>query len=268
MRSVTRSVLALAAAAALTLVGPQPGRSVAGPVGSGDRAGDAVRPVATAAAIVRPASLKRTPDGYYFGSWGQDNKLTITLVEGGLRFRDPRAVRWQDLARACRNQRVRRGVAAICRVPATVTPGNPMTIDIELRLGDDFVDMTTLGAEFEAAVLADAGREELHLGAGDDFVNGAFHRDRIWAGAGNDFIRGGEGPDLAFGEAGNDRLVGLQADDVLRGGDGNDTVEGGPGNDTVYGDLGADELVCGDGSDAGEIDPADQRRVGCERAPG
>ncbi|WP_183092541.1 calcium-binding protein [Nocardioides stalactiti] len=218
------------------------------------------------ARIVRPATLKRVQDGYYFGAWGQDSRLVVTLVEGGLRFRDPRSARWEDLAGVCDALRVRRGVAAVCPVPPGVTTADPLTLFLELRLGDDYVDTTTLGAEFRAEVLADAGREEIHLGAGDDFVNGAFDRDRIWGGAGDDFIRTGEGSDLAFGEEGRDRIVGLEAADELHGGDGDDVVEGGPGDDTLYGDVGADQLKCGDGSDAAEIDPADTR-VGCERTP-
>ena len=66
----------------------------------------------------------------------------MTLVEGGLRFRDPRPVRWDDMARGCHSQQVRRGVAAICRVPDNVNPGDPMTVELELRLGDDYVDTT------------------------------------------------------------------------------------------------------------------------------
>lgn len=267
MHRTPLSALTLLAATALTAAATTPGPAAARPIGPGDRPSADERPAAVQR-VGRVASLKRTPDGYYYGSWGQDNRLVVTRVEGGLRFRDRRPVRWEDLARACRNVPVRRGVAAVCRVPNTVTPGNPMTIEMELRLGDDYVNTTTLGAEFEALVLADAGREEIRLGAGDDYVNGAFQRDRIWGGAGNDFIRGGEGSDLAYGEEGNDELVGLQASDELHGGDGNDIVNGGDGDDTLYGDLGADRIQCGDGSDAAENDPADVQRVRCESSTG
>ena len=81
-------------------------------------------------------------------------------------------------------------------------------------------------------VLADQGSEEIHLGAGDDWVNGFLQRDRVWGGAGNDFIRGGEGPDILYGEAGNDELVGLEGDDALYGGDGRDVIKCGDGNAT------------------------------------
>lgn len=247
MRTPTRSLLALLAAAVLVVSGTSSVQSVPGSAGPGDRltAGDRA-----GGHVGRVASLKRTPDGYYYGSWGQDNRITVTLVEGGLRFRDPRPVRWEDLARGCRRQPVQRGVAAICRVPDNVSPGNPMTVELELRLGDDFVDTTSLGAEFQMKVLADAGREEIHLGAGDDWVNGFLHRDRVWGGDGDDFIRPGEGSDLAYGEAGNDELVGLG------------------GDDTLYGGAGRDVIKCGDGNDAADIDGEDALRVGCERVPG
>ena len=272
MRTESRSVLVLAAAAALTLVGPQPAPSLATSAvtsaGPGDRVSAAVRTGAPAARIVRPASLTRTATGYSYSSWGQDNRLVVTLEEGRLHFRDPRAVRWDRLARSCSDLPVDVGVAASCRVPAGVSVADPLTIAMELRLGDDVVDTTTLGPQFQASVLADAGNDVLKLGLGADFVNGAFDRDRIWAGGGDDFVRTGEGNDVAHGETGNDHLSGTQASDVLRGGVGNDLVEGGPGNDEIYGDEGDDRLKCGDGSDAADIDPADSQRLACERSTG
>ncbi|KAA1421523.1 calcium-binding protein [Nocardioides humilatus] len=214
--------------------------------------------------IVRPATLKRTDDGYYFGAWGQNSKVTVTLVEDGLKFRDARTARWELLARVCTNVPVRRGVAAICPVPPGVSVANPLTIDFEMRLGDDTVTTSALPAEFQASVLADAGRDVIRTGPGDDFINGAFDHDEIWAGDGNDWVRSGEGSDLVFGEGGEDRLVGGEVGDVLHGGDGNDSVEGGPGDDTMYGDAGADTLKCGPGSDSADVDPADEHRFDCE----
>ena len=245
MRTATRSLFALLAVTVLAVSGTTtPAVSASATTGGADRAVAGARP---GGHVGRTASLKRTADGYYYGSWGQDNKVTVTLVEGGLRFRDPRPRSWDDMARGCHRQQVRRGVAAICRVPDDVNPGHPMTIELELRLGDDYVDTTTLGAEFQMKVLADQGAEEIHLGAGDDWVNGFLQRDRVWGGAGDDFIRGGEGNDALHGEAGNDELVGLQGDDALYGGDGNDQIK------------------CGDGDhDVAEPDDADQLVVGCE----
>lgn len=246
MRTATRSLLALFAAAALAVTGPVPGPVDAKPAGSARQSVDDTRST-DRQRVGRTASLKRKDGGYYYGSWGQNNRVTVTLVDGRLRFRDPRPVRWDDMARGCRRQQVRRGVAATCRVPNSVTPANPMPVELELRLGDDYVDTTSLGAEFSLIVLADQGRDEIHLGAGDDFVNGFLHRDRVWGGAGDDFIRGGEGPDILHGEAGNDELVGLQ------------------GNDKLYGGEGSDKIKCGDGNnDQAEPDDSDSIVAGCE----
>lgn len=260
-----RSVLALLAASVLGL-GMLSGVSEARPASPESGSVADVR-AAAPAKIVRPASLTRIRGGYYFSAWGQDSKLVVKRVPRGLRFTDPRTARWEDLAGSCRRQRVRRGVAAVCRVPGWVSPANPLLLSMELRLGDDSVDTTTLGPEFKAYILADAGRDVIRLGAGDDFVNGAFHRDLIWGGPGDDFIRSGEANDVVYGQDGNDHLVGGKASDVLRGGDGNDLVEGGPGNDRMSGDAGADRLKCGDGTDTADVDPADTQRHSCERRP-
>lgn len=265
MRSASRSFLALVAAAALTVVGPPSAPSVATEPAPGDRAGSAAGAAAASARIVRPATIKRTKDGYYFGAWGQNSRVVVRLVDGKLRFTDPRTARWDGLARSCRKQRVKRGVAALCRVPHGVSVANPLTIEFEMRLGDDFVNTTALPAQFRASVLADAGFDEVRTGPGDDFINGAFDRDIIYSGAGDDWVRSGEAADLVFGEDGRDRLVGGEASDLLHGGNGNDLVEGGPGDDELYGDAGADRIKCGDGNDAAEIDPADTQRFACER---
>ena len=266
MRTVTRSVLALVAAAGFA-VAVQPTSTGAAPAAPARQSAADVR-AADDKAIVRPATLKRVEGGYYFGAWGQNSLVTVTLVDGKLRFRDPRTARWEGVARSCDKRRVARGVLAVCRVPAGVTSANPLTINFEMRLGDDLVDTSTLPAQFQASILLDAGVDEARTGDGDDFINGAFHRDRIVSGGGDDWVRSGEASDRVFGGAGKDRLVGGEAGDLLHGEDGNDLVEGGPGDDEMYGDLGADELKCGDGNDAAENDPADTQRFGCERSTG
>ncbi len=262
MRRTLSSVLTLVAAAALTVTAPQTGSSAAGPTGPGDR-------VATAAPAPkdppRQASLTPNADGYHYSAWGSNNRITVTLVGSRLRFRDPRVIGWARLGRGCRNVRVARGVAASCRVPASVSVAHPLVLLLEMRLGDDFVDTTALPAQFSASVLADQGREEIHTGAGADFINGALDRDRIWSGGGNDWVRSGEANDLVFGEDGKDRLVGGDGADVLHGGNGNDSLEGNSGDDDSYGDAGADEFKCGDGNDGTDSDPADTQRSGCER---
>lgn len=247
MRIATRSFFALLAAATLAVVGPVASPSGATHSGPEPRADSAAHLGTGEARIARRVSLTRDAQGYYYSAWGTNNRLTVTLVEGRLLFRDPRPVGWERLARGCRRQTVDRGVAASCRVPGTVSVGNPMRLFLEMRLGDDHVDTTGLPAQFYSRVLADRGREVIRLGAGDDWVNGAFDRDRIWGGDGRDFIRGGDGADDLHGEGGNDELVGLG------------------GNDTLYGGEGSDEIRCGDGNDAAEPDDSDSVVAGCER---
>ncbi len=264
LRSIS-SIVTLVAVATLTAAGMQPGGAAAAPTGPGDRAAPDVRTARTPAAPPRRVSLTKNAQGYYYSAWGSDNRITVTLVGNRLHFRDTHVIGWTRLARQCRKERVARGVSASCRVPASVSVGHPLVIKLEMRLGNDYVDTRTLPAQFSATVLADQGKEEVHTGDGDDFINGAFQRDRIWAGEGNDWVRSGEADDLVFGEGGKDHLVGGESGDVVHGGDGNDLLEGGPGDDNLYGEAGADEFKCNDGNDATDNDPADTQRFGCER---
>ncbi|MEZ0579826.1 calcium-binding protein [Nocardioides sp. MH1] len=266
MAAPTRPALTLLATAALVAAGlaaAPPSQALARPSEhrSSEHRSDH-RPSSTKA-LARPATLKKVKGGYYYGVWGQNNHVTVTVVEAGLQFRDPKPVRWEGFPKVCHKKRVRHGVKAICPVPRWVSPADPLTLDFEMRLGDDVVDTSTLPAQFQASVLADAGRDVVHTGAGDDFINGAFDHDELWSGDGDDLVNGGESADLVFGEGGKDRLVGGEVGDVLHGGDGNDSVEGGPGDDTLYGDAGSDTIKCGDGHDLAESDPADTR-FSCE----
>ncbi len=249
MRTATRSLFALLAASVLAVVGPVPSPSDAKPAGPAHRASATVKIGAAHVRVDPPrrVSLTRTDDGYYYSAWGSNNKVTVTLVDGRLRFRDPRPIGWDRLGRQCRRETVARGVAASCRVPGSVSVADPMKLFLELRLGNDSVNMTTLGAEFYGYILADQGTETIRLGAGDDFVNGFLGVDKVWGGDGKDFIRGGEGDDELHGEGGNDELVGLQ------------------GNDKLYGGDGSDKIRCGDGNhDLAEPDDSDSIVAGCE----
>lgn len=264
MRRSFSSVLAplVLVAATLVVTGAEPGpaagsTTVADQETSGRTYGDA-------RAVPRKVSLTRTEDGYYYSAWGSHNRLTVTLVKAGLRFRDPRPTGWDRLAKVCKRKRVARGVAAVCPVPKGVSADAPLELFLEMRLGNDYVDTSALGPEFRAHVLGDKGRDVVKLGAGDDFFNGYLGRDRVWGGDGDDFLRPGEGRDLAYGEGGNDQLMGLDGPDELHGGEGDDLVNGGPGDDLLFGDAGADDIKCGDGTDTAEVDPADVRRVACE----
>lgn len=172
------------------------------------------------------AKIIRTIYGYRYTAGQQHSHLTISLTRTGrLRFRDTETKAWKSLPNACKARRVATGVAAACRVPRTTSAANPTLLEVHPRLGNDYVDGRTLPAVFEMAVLADAGRDTVFTGNGDDFINAAQDPDRAHGGAGNDWIRGGTGNDRLWGDAGNDYMVGQ---------DGNDTVDGGTGTDRIF----------------------------------
>ena len=158
------------------------------------------------------------------------------------------------------------GIAALCTIPAKFDADNKMFLEVWPRLGNDFVDGSTLSDQFRMWVLADAGLDTVRGGAGDDFVNGAQDGDKVWGGAGNDWIRTGPGADNSWGDTGNDKLVAGPDSDVVRGGEGNDRVDGGTGNDTLWADAGQDFALCGDGTDVAYVDVAD-RTTKCESLP-
>jgi hypothetical protein len=210
------------------------------------------------------AMIHRTKKGYRYTAGQQDSHLVLTRVPGGLRFRDAGTNELRSYPGGCQKQRVRDGIAAVCKVPARVTARRPLTVKIVPRLGDDFVDSSRLSASFGLHVLADAGRDVIRAGAGDDFINGAQDADRVWGGAGNDWIRTGLGNDALWGGPGRDRLVGVDGLDTIHGGKGNDRVGGGPGNDGLYGNAGGDHLLCGTGRDDALADQADTVARDCE----
>ena len=170
--------------------------------------------------------------GLRFVAGKQDTHLTVTEVgENKLMFRDTGTRKWRSLAHACQRVQVKRGVAAICRIPPKFRDDKRMFLEIWPRLGDDTVDMSTLPRRYRAWVLVDAGRDIVAVGAGNDFVNGAKGNDLVHAGAGSDWVRTGPGNDRLWGEAGNDELKGVDNNDFLPGGTGADEVDGGPGRD-------------------------------------
>ena len=212
------------------------------------------------------AKISRTEYGYRYQAGQQHSHLVVTRVATGLRFRDTGTQKWLSrLPRACQHRRVRVGIDAICRVPTTTNVSNPMLLEIWPRLGNDYVDARTLTAEFEMAVLADAGRDNVHTGAGRDFINGAQDADRASGGGGNDWIRTGIGNDRARGDGGDDYVVGADDRDLVRGGSGHDRVYGGRGNDLLYPDAGTDFVVGGTGRDTAYVDRADRVSRDCER---
>jgi len=83
----------------------------------------------------------------------------------------------------------------------------------------------------------------LHLGAGNDTIDGARGNDRILAAGGDDRLLGSFGNDSLYGEAGSDWLYGNTGKDKVSGGLGNDWLYGGPGNDRLTGHAGKDAFV-------------------------
>ncbi len=210
------------------------------------------------------AMITRSKSGYIYRAGQQDSRLEITRVKRGLRFHDAGTRRWRSLAKSCRRAHARVGVAAVCSVPGRTSHTNPLLLQIWPRLGDDFVDGSSLSASFDMSVLGDAGNDVARLGAGDDFFNGAFGRDRVRGGAGSDWLRTGDHADVLHGGRGNDRVVGVGGNDVVKGGSGNDRVEGGAGRDRVYSGRGRDRLSCGGGRDVATIQKGDATSR-CER---
>jgi serralysin len=209
------------------------------------------------------AMISHSDYGYRYRAGQQNSHLTVTLVDGKLLYADTGTQKWRSLPKSCQRQSVSQGVAALCKIPAKYADGSSMFLEVWPRLGNDYVDGSTLPARFRMWVLADAGNDTVLTGAGDDFVNGAMGVDKVWGGAGDDWIRTGDADDEIWGEAGNDRLVGTDGGDEIHGGDGNDSVEGGNGNDSLYADTGTDIVRCAAGTDDAFVDP-DDRANDCE----
>ncbi len=202
--------------------------------------------------------LTRTKHGYRFRTGQQDSHLVVTRVDGGLRFVDTGTKSFKKVSPACQRKKVRVGVAAVCRVPESISVRWPLLVEVWPRLGDDFTDASTLPATFAVTVLGDEGHDVARFGAGPDFFNGHSGRDLVWGGAGNDWIRAGLGNDAVEGGPGNDDLVAMQGRDTVRGGNGDDRVGGGDGDDRLWGDAGADFVLCGTGRDSAKVDAGDR----------
>lgn len=192
------------------------------------------------------ARITKTECGYRYFSGRQNNRLVITQVGDKLRFSDPRTDRVDRLADACSNVRGVPGIVVLCPIPRGTDADHPLLVEVWPRLGDDFVDGSTLSAMFSMTVLGDAGHDVAFMGAGDDFFNGAFDADQVRGGAGDDWIRSGD-----------------QRDRVA-GGPGHDYITSGEGGDRVVGGGGADRIYCGPGADDATRDGGDLTVYQCE----
>jgi serralysin len=209
------------------------------------------------------AMLYRSKHGYLFRTGQQHSRLTITQVDGRVRFVDRGTERFKKLGQTCRRQRVRVGIAAVCRIPRDVTVRRPLLIEVWPRLGNDFTDGSTLSARFALAVLGDRGNDRTLLGAGPDFFNGYTGRDRVSGGAGNEWVRLGAGDDPVWGGAGHDLLIGMDGQDTIYGGSGEDRLNGMAHNDRIHGQAGQDLFLCGTGYDRAWGDGSEDYRQ-CE----
>ena len=226
-RLVTAVVAALAAstlslaASSTTAVADQPsGYGPSDPFDDSIMPDDGPQPKVTG----HEALILRTDYGYRFISGAQDAQLRVKVVNGRLRFRDPGVRSWKSVPGACKRLRVSPGSAASCSIPDTASTANPLLLEIRPRLGNDRVDGRGLPARFDMAVLADAGRDTLFGGRGDDYLGGATDRDRSYGGAGKDWIRGGDARDRLRGGLGGDWIAGLAGRDSIKGGAGQDRV--------------------------------------------
>ena len=196
------------------------------------------------------AMIDKKGGGYLYRAGQQNSHLTVSRVSGGLKFVDTGTRELRRIPSSCHRISVSGGIGAICSAGGA-SANHPMKLQIWPRLGDDYINASSLSSAFKLSVLADAGRDTVYGGAGNDFVNGAQDGDRVYGGGGKDWIRTGIGNDSISGGSGNDKLVGVEGSDTVRGGDGNDYVYGGDGSDHVYGDGGTDRVSCGGGHDRG-----------------
>jgi Ca2+-binding RTX toxin-like protein len=217
----------------------------------------------TVVPLKNEAIINRTAHGYLFRAGQQNTDLTVTYTGGRVRFVDTGTAKWKWLPAACRRVAVPKGVGATCAKQAKFTYAAPMLLEIWPRLGNDVVDTTALPALFDVSFLGDKGDDVAHLGAGNDFFNGAQDRDRGYGGAGNDWIRTGLADDHIAGGDGDDYLAGVDGHDTIHGNDGNDRLYGIAGNDSIVAGRGSDQVSCGTGVDSASVTSGD-RVIGCE----
>jgi Ca2+-binding RTX toxin-like protein len=204
------------------------------------------------------AMLTRTALGYLYRAGQQDSHLVITLDDAGLHFADTGTKELVKLAGSCTRTSAKKGIAAVCKVPPTVSELLPLLVEIWPRLGDDYTDGSSLPDTVALTMLADEGDDVALFGAGPDFFNGHMGHDRVVGGGGNDWIRAGLGDDSVYGDAGDDLVIGMEGDDVLRGGTGDDRLGGMEDDDKLVGGAGLDTLLCGDGLDTAVGDALDK----------
>lgn len=225
---------------ASTIAGAQAGQPDAGPKWPFVQA--LMGQFGTPIPLKNQAMISTTDHGYVYRAGQQNSHLRVSLVADGVKFRDRGTREWRSLTNDCQKRKARVGIKAVCKVGAAIDTSNPMLLEIWPRLGNDHVDGSSLPAQFQMSVLADAGRDTVRTGAGNDFINAAQDNDKAYGGPGDDWIRTGIGSDRIEGGAGNDYLVGQDQGDTIFGGDGDDRLYGGLGRDVLAGGSGSDHL--------------------------
>ncbi|UMG92805.1 hypothetical protein [Nocardioides sp. TF02-7] len=203
MRATISGVVALLMSALLA----------AGPVGVAPaHAGDKLPPLmlgpgdAKVNGIGKQAVMRMSKHGIVYIAGKHNTRLTITLDEqrNRIRYRDTKTLRVNSMPKICKRQKVRKGISVVCALPKRFH--DRMFVQVWPRLGNDYVDGRDLPRGFRLWVLADAGRDVMYGGAGDDFFNGAKGNDRAYGGGGRDWLRGGLGSDTLVGGPGNNRI--------------------------------------------------------------
>ena len=116
---------------------------------------------------------------------------------------------------------------------------NVQRVYIDSGAGDDSI---TIDADLLIPV-------EVHLGSGDDELQGGGGPLNVWGGDGSDSIVGSPMADIIRGGAGRDRIDGRDGDDLLRGGEDADQIQGGRGQNRIHCDQGNDTLTGGSDTD-------------------
>ena len=214
------------------------------------------------------AMIKKTDGGLRYIAGQQDSHLAVTIVDGKLRFEDTGTAELREIPSSCQRQSPDEGIAALCNVPLRYDDTHRMFVEIWPRLGDDYVDGSSMPTMIRFWVLADAGRDTVYAGDGADFINGAQNQDRVWGGAGDDWLRTGIGGDRIWADSGDDKLVGQDGNDIMRGGSGVDELFGGNDDDTLYGDADPDAVLnCGGGRDNAYFEPGERVKDCEDRIP-
>src|SRR4051794_21482586 len=141
------------------------------------------------------ALIRMSKFGYVYIAGQQHTRLKVTFLKGSnsLRYRDTGTKRLTTIPKTCHRERAGKGIAVRCTIPHQFR--SRMFVQVWPRLGNDPVHGRALPRRFRLWVLADAGRDVVYGGAGNDFVNGAKDGDRLFGGAGNDWLRSGPGRD-------------------------------------------------------------------------